>query len=106
MPYIIWHDRLKYDAAIDKLIDSLAGINHDHPPEPGDLNYCLSRIIWYLWEISPCYSTGAEIIGALECVKQEFYRRQVAPHEDEACRRNGDLEPEAGGGGQWLTTDS
>jgi len=32
------------------------------------------------------------MIGVLECVKQEFYRRKVAPYEDIKIIENGDIE--------------
>ncbi len=37
------------------------------------------------------YSKANELVGVLECVKQEFYRRQVVPYEEEKIRENGDL---------------
>ena len=37
------------------------------------------------------YHAYNEIIGVLECVKQEFYRRMVAPYEDKKCEENGDV---------------
>ena len=33
----------------------------------------------------------AEILGMLESIKLEIYRRLVAPHEDEAIKKNGDI---------------
>jgi hypothetical protein len=32
-----------------------------------------------------------EIIGVLECAKQEFYRRVAAPYEDTKIQENGDV---------------
>jgi hypothetical protein len=37
------------------------------------------------------YSNYADIIGTLECAKQELYRRWVADYEDKAIAKNGDL---------------
>ena len=35
-------------------------------------------------------------MGVLDCVKQEFYRRKLAPYEDVAIQKNGDInEPPA-----------
>jgi len=30
-------------------------------------------------------------MGVLECIKQEFYRRAVAPYEDKKKEENGDV---------------
>ena len=32
-----------------------------------------------------------ELIGALECAKQELYRRVVAPYEEDKIEENGDV---------------
>ena len=37
------------------------------------------------------YATINDIIGALEGAKMEFYRRVVAPYEDEKIKENGDV---------------
>ena len=35
--------------------------------------------------------TTAEVLGVLECVKLELYRRVAAPYEDKKCQENGDV---------------
>ena len=37
------------------------------------------------------YSNYADIIGTLECAKQELYRRWLADYEDKAIAKHGDL---------------
>jgi len=37
------------------------------------------------------YSNVNEIIGALECIKLELYRRVAAPYEDLKIEENGDV---------------
>ena len=37
------------------------------------------------------YEDYASVIGALECAKQELYRRLVAPYEDKKIKENGDV---------------
>jgi hypothetical protein len=32
-----------------------------------------------------------EVMGALECAKQEFYRRVAVPYEDKKIKENGDV---------------
>lgn len=60
---------------------------------PGELNYQLTLIInEYLRRRHGRSYTGVnEVVGVLECVKQEFYRRVVAPYEDQKIKENGDV---------------
>lgn len=37
------------------------------------------------------YALYAQVVGALECAKQEVYRRVIAPYEDEKEYKNGDV---------------
>ena len=39
------------------------------------------------------YATFNEVVGVLECAKQEFYRRVVAGYEQEKFVANGDVYP-------------
>jgi len=63
----------------------------------GELNYfitcaCLDYMMLDAtdeWDVG--YTTYNEIIGVLECAKQEFYRRMVAKYEDNKCTINGDV---------------
>ena len=62
------------------------------PLNPGQLNYTLSQILRrYLEEKEISYATYNEIIGVLECLKLEFYRRLVASYEDTKREVNGDV---------------
>lgn len=81
------------------------------PETPGELNYKLTTIVRdYLLgacgvrsgqiehgfrfdQISGaiCYAHYNEAMGVLECVKQEIYRRLIAPYEQEKCKANGDV---------------
>lgn len=57
----------------------------------GELNYVITtEIVGYLAEHGKSYQTFNDIIGALEGAKTEFYRRVVAPYEDEKIKQNGD----------------
>lgn len=88
MPYIKPDDRMKFDQPINELVDLLGsskGVN------VGELNYVISSIVWELFRDKYCYAEGNAIVGVLECVKQEFYRRQLAPLEDQKQEENGDL---------------
>lgn len=56
----------------------------------GICNYIITRLLKDI--IYPqSYHDYNEVIGILECVKQEFYRRAVAPYEDKKIEQNGDI---------------
>jgi len=60
---------------------------------PGQLNHALTSAILAYLGSEPHYRDFNEVIGVLECVKQELYRRMVAPYEDKKCAKNGDVYP-------------
>ena len=86
MPYIKQEKREKLDLAVENLRQAL-GENYDI----GDVNYCASKLIWNLFEEKPNYSKANELVGVLECIKQEFVRRKVNPYEETKIKENGDL---------------
>ena len=88
MPYIKQNDRQHLDEALVRQARLLI-TNEDL--SPGDLNYIISTIIWKAFEKNTSYTKANELVGVLECVKQEFYRRQVVPYEEEKIGENGDL---------------
>jgi hypothetical protein len=63
------------------------------PPENvGELNYALSQEIKsYLTRKGQSYGTFNDVVGVLECLKLEIYRRLVAPYEDTKIIENGDV---------------
>lgn len=61
------------------------------PVTAGDLNYIFTMIIQ---DYLPCparYDDYNEVVGVLECCKQELYRRMVVPYEDKKIIENGDV---------------
>jgi hypothetical protein len=90
MPYIIKADRKQFDPHIEELVDAIS--NHGFAQiKAGNLNYVVSKIVWNAFDKKPSYSFGNELMGALECIKQEFYRRKLAPYEDKKIEENGDV---------------
>ncbi len=87
MPYITQERREALDPKIEAIQETLSQKDRGE----GDLNYTLSRIVAGAFEDEPRYHTIARITGVLENVKQEFYRRVAAPYEDEAIKKNGDI---------------
>jgi len=67
----------------------------EFPPirTPGALNFIIVRLIcWYLiLKEEVTYSDYNEIVGVLECVKQELFRRRINPYEERKLKQNGDV---------------
>lgn len=85
MPYIKQEDRKRLDAFIDALANQLAA------SKPGEFNYVITRLIAFRMAENPSYTEANAMIGMLECVKQEFYRRLVMKYEDGKMVENGDV---------------
>jgi hypothetical protein len=91
MPYIPQHEREVLDSHIEALADAVkeraAERNGDFE---GMLNYAVTRLVL---SIIPerRYKFIAAVIGVLENVKEEFYRRFAAPYEDEQREKAGDV---------------
>jgi hypothetical protein len=66
---------------------------------PGQLNYLITtNILEYLDEIKDAmcksennYADYNEVIGVLECIKLELYRKVISKYEDEKCKEEGDV---------------
>ncbi len=60
--------------------------------DPGELNYVITKIVLqYIEAKGKNYSTFNDAVGALECSKQELYRRLVVPYEITKTAMNGDV---------------
>lgn len=80
MPYIKVDDRIELNTLMRD------------PETAGELNYAITKMVmFYLNEKKKNYQTMNDIIGALEGAKTEFYRRVVAPYEDQKISENGDV---------------
>lgn len=89
MPYINKEIRPPLKEKADQLVESLKLLGDENLA--GNLNFAISRIIWKLLEEKTRYSRINELIGALECIKLEMYRRQAAPYENIKRDSNGDV---------------
>ena len=75
---------------IDKRIRDFA----TEPEDVGELNFAITKLcVEYMMRKGKKYATINDIVGVLECAKQEFYRRVAAPYEDLKCEENGDVYP-------------
>lgn len=63
-----------------------------HAENVGELNYAITRLCdLFLQDFGTNYANLNAVVGALECAKQELYRRVVAPYEDAKRVENGDV---------------
>ncbi len=64
-----------------------------HPQNAGELNFVISQICaQYLKDKGLKYQHLNDIMGALEGVKAELYRRVAVPYEDKKIQENGDID--------------
>ncbi len=87
MPYIEREERARYEKLIQESIDLFSHLPTDKID--GHLNYFITRLLAGLY--IPSYFNYNRVQGLLECIKQEFYRRRVAPYENEKMRLHGDV---------------
>lgn len=85
MPYIKPYQRDILEPFVDELAQRCS--------TSGDFTY----VIYALAKTMVKYQHGrdydylSKIIGCMECAKTEFYRRIVAPYEDQKIKENGDV---------------
>lgn len=91
MPYIPKDDREDYNNLISRVAALLCDVPADK--RKGHANYIVTQILRKAWSgDKESYSNYNDILGVLEAAKLEFYRRFVAPYEDKAIDKNGDLD--------------
>jgi len=88
MPYIKQEERKKFDNLINEIVKKLK--ESDEKDIDGNLDYIVTKILKAIYQ--PKYFNYNRAIGVLECIKQEFYRRNIAPYEDKKIKENGDVE--------------
>jgi len=58
----------------------------------GDINYLITSFLDEVLTVQGTnYNTINRLVGVLECVKLELYRRVAAPYEDTKIEENGDV---------------
>ena len=80
MPYVDNKSRTRLDAG--------------SPPETaGELNYLVTKLVdnYLLSKGELRYVNINEVMGVLECAKQEFYRRVAASYEDNKKHEYGEI---------------
>jgi len=87
MPYIKKEERQELDKLLQPLIDLLKTKGTEEVD--GQINCTFTKVLASLYK--PRYFNYNRAMGVLECIKQEFYRRVVAPYEDKKKEENGDV---------------
>ena len=88
MPYISRKDRKQYQDVLNTLAEM---IPKDRMLRPGHMNYIVSLLIEKVYGTELRYSDHNEVVGFLNCIALEFYRRKTAPYEDLKIKEEGDL---------------
>jgi hypothetical protein len=84
MPYIGVEKREEISPAVMELMTKLES--------KGDYNYAISLLVHtYIQRKGLRYEHLNDVIGILECAKQEFIRTVVNPYEDEKAQLNGSV---------------
>jgi hypothetical protein len=85
MPYIRLAGRNRLDNGLHAMLQYM-------PVDAGELNYVLTRICdTYVNTKGKNYQNLNEVVGVIECMKQEFYRRVIIPFENIKIDENGDV---------------
>lgn len=86
MPYIPEDKRKTYAEALEYISNFVRFDN------VGDLNYFITKILGiYVRQKTERYQTYNDILGVLEGVKLELYRRKIAEYENKKIKENGDV---------------
>jgi hypothetical protein len=89
MPYIKPAVRPTLDMRMDPLIEAIQTLPVEE--QDGALNYVVTRMLKSIYPRRYVHFNRA--MGVLECIKQEFYRVDVAPYEDVKLRENEPVSP-------------
>jgi len=85
MPYIKKEDRKEIQDWLNQITSSFLS-------SEGKLNFIISLLcLKYLKQHGERYSTYNTLLGVLEGVKQELYRRKISGYEDRKIQENGDI---------------
>ena len=85
MPYIAEKDRERFTALEDQIAET-------PPKTAGEMQYLIAIIVGqYMLDTEYRYQNMNDVMGAISGAQQEFYRRHVAPYEDECIKKNGDV---------------
>lgn len=87
MPYIKQEERKKFRGIL-KMLE--LNIQMDHIPA-GELNYFITKILLQYLGEQPNYQRFNDVMGILNCMDKEFYRRMMVDYEKIKKEQNGDV---------------
>ena len=89
MPYIRPEKREVLNPAIDEMLNALRELESDDPENDmgGNLNYAITVLLKRCYGTK--YSEMAQAVSVLEMAKLEYYRKDVAPYENQKEFDNG-----------------
>jgi len=88
MPYITKKERKEIDRFVEPLIEFLKKVPIEKVD--GKVNYVFTKILKNVY--TRRYFDFNRAIGVLACVMLEFYRRIIAPYENEKIKQHGDVK--------------
>lgn len=100
MPYIKQEQRNNLEDSLRNLRATLHLYSVGTEGEAGDLNYVITSLLGAHLRNGVSYRKINMLVGVLDCVKMELYRRAAAKYEDEKKEENGDVSPYEELGGQ------
>ncbi len=87
MPYIPKEERGKYNGYIRDITTMLNRLSDED--KSGSLNYVITKMLKDMYPAR--YNDFNMLIGVLEAMKLELYRRMVVPYEKNKIDLNGDV---------------
>ena len=76
---------------LNSFLNKMAALDDDVSKNPGVLNYIITKIIYWWLGWLPNYNKYNSVIGVLESIKLELYRKSIQHYEDEKIQLNGDV---------------
>jgi hypothetical protein len=93
MPYIEQNQREKINSLIDEMVKKVVQDEELYSKKCGVANYTITRFILGLRPTTGwSYTEINNLIGVLECCKQELYRRLAFLYEDYCIAKNEDVK--------------
>lgn len=92
MPYVNQGRRDHLDPYIQPIIGRLW--------MPGDLSYVIARLAASKVSEGSNFADRVKVYAELQASADEYYRRVIAPYEDQKCKQNGDVYALQDHGGQ------
>lgn len=87
MPYIKSEDRPELENLLQPLADHLKSLPLEQ--QDGALNYVVTKLLKEVYP--PKYFHYNRSMGVISSIQAEWYRRHIAPYEDEKIAENGDV---------------